>query len=95
MNPALRRTDEAVIAIELLFLLLGVSLLRVLLSPGSRSLTSVLVLWIILVTTSYLAGEFESPVRCSFGLTIRTQASFALSYVAYSGMHVALSLIHI
>jgi len=88
MTPALRRSDEPVIAIELLFLLLAIAVLRLLLAPGSRSLTSVVMLWMLLVTASYLVGEYETPVRTNFGLSVRTQASFALAYVGYSGMHV-------
>jgi lipopolysaccharide/colanic/teichoic acid biosynthesis glycosyltransferase len=88
MNPALRRSDHVVIPVELLFLLLATTVLRVLLAPGSQALTTVVVVWALLTFTSYLAGEFETPVRLSYGLTLRTQAAFALAYVGYSGLHI-------
>ncbi len=88
MNSTLRRSEEAVIVVEMLFLLLAIAVMRVLFSPGSRALTSVLVLWTVLLTASYLAGEFETNVRVNYGLSLRTQAAFALAYVAYSGIHV-------
>ncbi|MFO7638055.1 MAG: sugar transferase [bacterium] len=86
MNPALRRSDHAVIPVELLFLLLAVAVFRVLLAPGSQALTTVLAVWSLLTFTSYLTGEFDTPVRLNFGLTLRTQAAFALAYVCYSGL---------
>jgi len=88
MNSSLRRSEEAVIVVEVLFVLLAIAGMRALLSPGSRALTSVLVLWAVLLTSSYLAGEFETNVRVNYGLSLRTQAAFALAYVAYSGIHV-------
>ena len=87
MSQSLRRSDEAVIPVEFLFLLLAIAVLRLLLASGSQALTTVLMAWAILVVTSYLVGEFATPVRINFGLTLRTQAAFALAYVAYSGMH--------
>ncbi|HDQ98882.1 MAG TPA: sugar transferase [candidate division WOR-3 bacterium] len=87
-GQSLRRSDHVVIPVELLFLLLTLAILRVLLAPGSKALTTVLVLWALLTFTSYLAGEFETPVRLNFGLTLRTQAAFALAYVGYSGLPV-------
>ncbi len=87
-SSALRRSEESVFVAELLFLLLAIAVLRLLFSPGSMALTSVLALWAILLTASYVAGEFETNVRINFGLSLRTQAAFALAYVAYSGIHV-------
>ena len=82
------RTQEVIIVVEMLALLLAIAVLRLALAPGSRALTSVLVLWGILVAASYITGELETSVRMNFGLTLRTQAAFALAYVAYAGIHV-------
>lgn len=87
MTSPLKRNEEYVILLELLSLLLAIAVLRMVLAPWSKGLTSVVVLWTILLATSYLVGEFETPVRINFGLTLRTQAAFALAYVVYSGIH--------
>lgn len=89
MGLTLPRSEESVILLELLLLLLAIAVLRVLLAPVSKSLTSVVVLWTMLLTASYIVGEFETAVRINFGLSLKTQAAFALSYVAYSGIHTA------
>ncbi len=89
MSSSIQHREESVILVELLFLLLAVSLLRLVLAPGSGSLSSVFVLWLLLAMASYVVGEFETAVRLNYGLTLSTQAAFALSYVAYSGIHVA------
>ncbi len=88
MSSNSRLAEESVIIIELLLLLMAVAVLRLLLAPVSRSLTSVVVLWGLLVFASYLVGEFETSVRINFGLSLKTQAAFALAYVAYHGVHV-------
>ncbi|MEO0082643.1 MAG: sugar transferase [candidate division WOR-3 bacterium] len=88
MSFTTSRSEESVILIEVLLLLLGIALLRLLLDPVSRSLTTVVMLWIFLLTTSYIVGEFETAVRANFGFSLKTQAAFALSYVAYSGVHI-------
>jgi len=81
---ALRHDNgAALVVLELLFLLLVVALLRSLLAPGSASVTSVAVVWGILATASYLVGEFESNARANFGLTVRTQAAFGMTYAGY------------
>ncbi|MEO0086207.1 MAG: hypothetical protein ABIK37_06195, partial [candidate division WOR-3 bacterium] len=73
----------ALVVLELLFLLLVVALLRSWLVPGSISVTSVVAVWGIVATASYLVGEFESNARANFGLTVRTQAAFGMSYAGY------------
>ena len=88
MNRNVPRSEESVILLEMLLLFLGVAILRLLLAPVSRSLTSVFMLWVFLLAASYVVGEFETSVRINFGLSLKTQATFALSYVAYSGAHV-------
>jgi len=88
MSSGIQRREESVILVELLFLLLSISLLRLVFSPDSGSLSSVFVLWVLLAGASYVVGEFETAVRLNFGLSLQTQAAFALSYVAYSGIHV-------
>lgn len=79
------------ILLELLLLFLGIAVLRPLLSPASCALTPLFVLWTLLVTASYVVGEFETAVRLNFGLTLKTQAAFALAYVGYSGVHIVWS----
>ncbi len=75
------------IFLELIFLFCVIALLRLLLVPFSIGLTTVAVLWLVLALASYLVGEFESTARANYGLTTRTQAAFALSYVGYTGIH--------
>ncbi|OYD14585.1 hypothetical protein CH330_08235 [candidate division WOR-3 bacterium JGI_Cruoil_03_51_56] len=87
MNSVESYTEESVIVIELLLLLLAIAVLRVFLAPVSKSLTSVMVLWLVLIAASYVVGEFETTVRINFGLSLKTQAAFALAYIAYSGVH--------
>jgi lipopolysaccharide/colanic/teichoic acid biosynthesis glycosyltransferase len=75
------------VIIELLLLWLVVILCRNLFAPESVGLTSVLALFFILTTASYLVGEFESTVRANYGLTLRTQGAFGMAYVGYSLAH--------
>ncbi len=75
------------ISLELLSLFCVIALLRLLLVPFSVGVTTVVVLWLVLAAASYLVGEFESTARVNYGLTIRTQAAFALAYVGYTGVH--------
>jgi lipopolysaccharide/colanic/teichoic acid biosynthesis glycosyltransferase len=83
-----RRNNVAwLVVMELLFLLLVIALGRNLLVPESRGMTSVAMVWVILALASYVVGEFETLARGSFGLTLRTQAAFGMTYVAYSGLH--------
>jgi lipopolysaccharide/colanic/teichoic acid biosynthesis glycosyltransferase len=44
------------------------------------------ILWALMAAASYVVGEFETTARANYGLTLRTQAAFALTYVAYSGL---------
>jgi len=53
----------------------------------SVALTTVAAVWIILAAASYVAGEFESTARANFGLTLRTQAAFGLTYTGYGILH--------
>ncbi len=80
--------NTVLIVFELFFLLLAIALLRLLLAPLSISITTVVMVWALLALASYLIGEFETNARANYGLTIRTQAAFALTYVAYSGIQV-------
>jgi lipopolysaccharide/colanic/teichoic acid biosynthesis glycosyltransferase len=83
-----RRNNGAVLVImELLFLLLVITLLRNTFVKDSVALTTVVAVWIILATASYVAGEFESTARANFGLTLRTQAAFGMTYAGYSILH--------
>lgn len=91
MSSTSTRAEESVVILELLLLLFGIALLRTLLSPDSYALTPLFVLWFLLVTASYMVGEFETAVRANFGLSLKTQAAFALSYVGYSGIHLVWS----
>jgi exopolysaccharide production protein ExoY len=75
--------NTVLIALELLFLLLIIALLRLFFSPASTGATTVIIVWLLLALASYLVGEFESTARINYGLTTRTQAAFALTYVAY------------
>jgi lipopolysaccharide/colanic/teichoic acid biosynthesis glycosyltransferase len=88
MSHTSQRSEESVILLEVLLLFLGVAVLRIILAPVSRSLTSIVMLWTFLLTASYVVGEFETAVRINFGLSLKTQAAFALAYVAYGGIHV-------
>jgi lipopolysaccharide/colanic/teichoic acid biosynthesis glycosyltransferase len=87
MSDNQRNNVTWLVVMELLSLLLFITLARNLLVPESSGLTSVAVLFAILAVTSYVVGEFETPARGSFGLTLRTQAAFGMTYVAYSGLH--------
>ncbi|MEO0080344.1 MAG: sugar transferase [candidate division WOR-3 bacterium] len=87
MSSPASRNDTALIILELLTLLLVISLLRLWLAPYSTAMTTVGMVWLLLALASYVVGEFESTARANYGLTIKTQAAFALTYVAYSGIH--------
>lgn len=75
------------VVLELLSLLLFITIARNLLVPESQGVTSVVAVWAILAITSYVVGEFETLARGSFGLTLRTQAAFGMTYVAYGALH--------
>ncbi|MCR4423811.1 MAG: sugar transferase [candidate division WOR-3 bacterium] len=87
MNLASGRSNAILIFLELLLLFIVIALLRLLFVPFSIGVTTVVVVWFLLALASYLVGEFESTARANYGLTIRTQAAFALAYVAYSVVH--------
>ena len=87
MKISLRNNGPVLVVMELLFLLLAITILRNTFVPDSASVTTVVALWIILVTASYVAGEFESTARANFGLTLRTQAAFGMTYAGYSILH--------
>jgi len=87
MNLASGRSNAILIFLELLLLFIVISLLRLFFVPFSIGVTTVVVVWFLLALASYLVGEFESTARANYGLTIRTQAAFALAYVAYSVAH--------
>lgn len=87
MNLASGRSNAVLIFLELLLLFIVVSLLRLFFVPFSIGVTTVVVVWFLLALASYLVGEFESTARANYGLTIRTQAAFALTYVSYSVVH--------
>ncbi len=82
-RPDQKNEGTTLVLIELLFLLLVIALLRLFFAPLSFAPTTVIIVWLLLAFTSYLVGEFESTARVNYGLTIRTQASFALTYVLY------------
>ncbi|MCL6465864.1 MAG: hypothetical protein K6T77_03795 [candidate division WOR-3 bacterium] len=82
MNLASGRSNAILIFLELLLLFIVIALLRLLFVPFSIGVTTVVVVWFLLALASYLVGEFESTARANYGLTIRTQAAFALAYVA-------------
>lgn len=87
-RPAVQSRDDAsLVILELLFLLLVIALLRTVLASWSTSLTTVGMVWALIAVASYVVGEFESTARANYGLTVRTQAAFALAYVAYGGVH--------
>jgi len=87
MNLASGRSNAILIFLELLLLFIVIALLRLFFVPFSIGVTTVVVVWFLLALASYLVGEFESTARANYGLTIRTQAAFALAYVAYSVVH--------
>jgi len=87
MKTSLRNNGAALVVMELLFLLLVIALLRNALVKDSVALTTVVAMWLILAAASYLTGEFESTARANFGLTLRTQAAFGLTYAGYSLLH--------
>lgn len=86
MPEVKRQNNQLLILLELLFLFLIIALFRLLFVPLSTSITTVLIVWLFLVFASYLVGEFESIARINYGLTARSQAAFALTYLAYSGL---------
>jgi len=81
------RNGASLVIIELLILLFVIAVLRTLLAPGSFGLTSVAMIWLVLAAMSYIVGEFESSARANFGLTVRTQAAFGMTYAAYGLIH--------
>ncbi|MCX7732436.1 MAG: exopolysaccharide biosynthesis polyprenyl glycosylphosphotransferase [candidate division WOR-3 bacterium] len=85
--PESAQNSAAVVALELLFLLLIIAILRLIFSPNSTGATTVLMIWLLLTLASYLVGEFESATRINYGLTTRTQAAFALTFVTYGLVH--------
>jgi len=87
MKTSLRNNGAALVVMELLFLLLVITLLRNTFVRDSVALTTVVAVWIILAAAGYLTGEFESTARANFGLTLRTQAAFGLTYAGYSVLH--------
>ncbi|MEO0071526.1 MAG: sugar transferase [candidate division WOR-3 bacterium] len=86
MPEVKRHNNQLLILLELLFLFFIIALFRLLFVPLSTSITTVLIVWLLLVFASYLVGEFESIARINYGLTARSQAAFALTYLAYSGL---------
>jgi lipopolysaccharide/colanic/teichoic acid biosynthesis glycosyltransferase len=87
MKISLRNNGSVLVVMELLFLLLVIALLRNTFERESLAVTTVLAVWTILAAASYLTGEFESTARANFGLTLRTQAAFGLTYAGYSILH--------
>ena len=87
MKISLRNNGAVLVVMELLFLLFVITVLRNTFVQDSVAVTTVVALWIILVAASYVAGEFESTARANFGLTLRTQAAFGLTYAGYSILH--------
>jgi lipopolysaccharide/colanic/teichoic acid biosynthesis glycosyltransferase len=87
MRISLRNNGAALVILELLFLFLVITLLRNTFVKDSVALTTVVAVWMILATASYVAGEFESTARANYGLTLRTQAAFGLTYAGYSLLH--------
>ncbi len=81
------RDNAVLITLELLFLLLVIAVLRIVFAPLSTGATTVIMVWALLAFASYLVGEFESTARANYGLTTRTQAAYALTYVSYSTCH--------
>ncbi|MBN2464953.1 sugar transferase [candidate division WOR-3 bacterium] len=87
MKISLRNNGSVLVVMELLFLLFVIVVLRNTFVPDSVALTTVVAVWIILVAAAYVAGEFESTARANFGLTLRTQAAFGMTYAGYSALH--------
>lgn len=87
MNLASGRSNAVLIFLELLLLFIVIALLRLFFVPFSIGVTTVVMVWFLLALASYLVGEFESTARANYGLTVRTQAAFALTYVSYSVVH--------
>ena len=87
MKISLRNNGPVLVVMELLFLLFAITILRNTFVPDSASVTTVVAAWIILVAASYVAGEFESTARANFGLTLRTQAEFGMTYAGYGILH--------
>jgi len=87
MKISLRNNGAVLVVMELLFLLFVITVLRNTFVKDSVAVTTVVALWIILVAASYVAGEFESTARANFGLTLRTQAAFGMTYAGYSILH--------
>jgi lipopolysaccharide/colanic/teichoic acid biosynthesis glycosyltransferase len=87
MKISLRNNGSVLVVMELLFLLFVIALLRNTFVPDSVALTTVVALWVILIAAAYVAGEFESTARANFGLTLRTQAAFGMTYAGYSTLH--------
>ncbi|MCX6844077.1 MAG: sugar transferase [candidate division WOR-3 bacterium] len=87
MKMSLKNNGAVLVIMELLFLLFVITLLRNTFVKDSVAVTTVVAVWIILVAASYVAGEFESTARANFGLTLRTQAAFGMTYAGYSILH--------
>ncbi|MEO0073521.1 MAG: sugar transferase [candidate division WOR-3 bacterium] len=87
MSGNLSGSDRTLVALELLFLVFVIAILRLVLVPYSASVTTLVVLWLLMAAASYVVGEFETTARANYGLTLRTQAAFALTYVGYGGVH--------
>ena len=87
MRISLRNNGAMLVVMELLFLFFVITVLRNTFVPESVALTTVVALWIILIAASYVSGEFESTARANFGLTLRTQAAFGMTYAGYSTLH--------
>lgn len=87
MGVVTTRDNAILIFLEIVLLFIVVSLLRLIFVPFSVGVTTVVIVWGLLTLSSYLVGEFESTARTNYGLTVRTQAAFALTFVAYSGVH--------
>jgi lipopolysaccharide/colanic/teichoic acid biosynthesis glycosyltransferase len=87
MKLNLRNSGAWLVVLELLVVLLVVVLLRNSLVPESTALTTIAAAWIILAISSYITGEFESTARANYGLTLRTQAAFGMTYAGYSILH--------
>lgn len=88
MSGNIGSSDRVLVALELLSLAFAVALLRLVLVPYSASVTTPVVVWLLVATASYVVGEFETTARANYGLTLRTQAAFALTYVGYGGVRV-------
>src|SRR5512136_716889 len=87
MKISLRNNGAVLVVRELLFLLLAITVLWNTFVTDSVALTTVVALWVILIAASYVSGEFESTARANFGLTLRTQAAFGMTYAGYNTLH--------